>query len=220
MTDISKVTQETSAQDYYKSVYYSTLKSDVIAAKKMVSVCDSIKASIESLIEDQTERCSEIEVSYNEISNLQKETECKVKKLEKKYEALLAKREKGTLNESEENELGTILGQIDELNNSANAQIKTKNAEIETQIDKNTDVSSKIFTANNYGKFAVEKGEDLANTQDKRKTFFRKLFHNWSRAKIRKAGEELNTAGNDLLEKAETSKTMEKVLSSKTKKTV
>ena len=78
--------------------------------------------------------------------------------------------------------------------------------------------TSKAKIATDYGNTAIEKGTPLANTKDKRKSFWRKLSGSWNQAAKREAGNKAIEAGNDLLNQVETVKNSEKEITKKNKK--
>ncbi len=66
------------------------------------------------------------------------------------------------------------------------------------------DNASKAKIATDYGETAIEKRALLANTKDKCKSFWRKITGSWNKSATRKAANEAIDAGNNLLEKVET----------------
>ena len=67
-------------------------------------------------------------------------------------------------------------------------------------------------------KSGAETRDDIANTKDKRKTVWRKLFGSWNKSAEREAGKKAVEAGNNLLDQVETVKASEKEITKKTKK--
>ena len=107
---------------------------------------------------------------------------------------------------------------INEIKEDTNIKIADINSKVDSTNEKAKGHRSKAEIATDYGETAVEKGTSLAETQDKRKSFWRKLSGSWNKSAEREAGKKAVEAGNNLLDQVETVKASEKEITKKTKK--
>lgn len=201
--------------DKYKTIFGSTL-----AAKVLTNACNSMSTEVDNIIQDQNDYFGEIEVELGDIIGLQEDMDNQVAQLEKEINELLAKKEDGTITEEEEKELESKTGEISTLTSSANSQIESKNSALKGLVEKSNSCTSYLKSAEDYASTAVEKGEPLANTQNKRKSFWRKIFGGWDKSGIREVGENLVEAGNNLGDKVGSASQIMNEIKAKAKKSV
>ncbi len=228
MADVWKIGQDVKADKFYDEAKYfipgSKMfgKSEVLAANRLTAVCNEMSKTYDQIIEDQNDYLVEIDASLDEISGLEYDLEAKVKQLEAEIEELLKKKEDGTITPEEEAELETKNAEISNLTSQTNTQIADKNNELTKTVDKagEADRKSKAEIATNYGETAVDKGQPLSETKDKKKSFWRKLFGGWNKQAERDAGKKLLEAGSGLLEQVQNSSDIDNEIAKKTKKSV
>ena len=211
MTDIWKIGQETNAADFYeKSKNIGFIKSEIIAANIIAKVCDKMSENYEEILADQNEYLIDLNEELAEIENLQKELNAQIKAQEEERSSILEKAEDEELSEEDKTRLNEINNTIDQLTNDTNTKIAGINTDIDNkskEADKNI---SKKSIAMDYGNTAIEKGTPLANTQDKRRSFWRRLSGSWDKSATREAGKLAVDAGNNLIEQVESSVEIEK----------
>ncbi len=239
MADVWKIGQNVKADEFYdksKKGYTFTTKGEgedtkvkssripflgdeIFAANMLTATCNEMAKNYDQIIEDQNDYLVDIDTSLDEISGLEADLEVKIKQLEKEIEELLKKKEDGTITEEEEAELVSKNGEINNLTSQTEAMITAKNAELTKTTEKagETDRKAKSEIAKNYGETALEKGQPLSETKDKKKTFWRKLFGGWNKQAERDAGKKLLEAGNGLLEQVSTSSEIDNKIAKKTK---
>lgn len=219
MADIWKIGLETSATEYYENCKnVSDVGSDIFAARELAKICDTMSTNYEQIIEDQNDYLVEINEDLAEIEQLQKELEAQIREQESKRASILAKSEKEELSEEDKTELDELGTNIETLTNDSNSKISILNAGIQDKSKQAVDTVSKRTIARDYADTAIEKGTPMANTKDKRKSFWRKLSGSWDKSAIREAGKTAVNAGSNLLEYVEHSCDIEKEINSKTKK--
>lgn len=221
MADVAKVGQDSEARKIYDMFKKMPIcGGEITAANVLTDICNKMAKDYDQIIADQNDYLVDIEVSLDEISDLEADLETKVEQLEKEQEELLKKKEGGTITEEEEAELLAKNDEITNLNTQAKTQIDTKNNEINKttqEAGKKEDIAAK---AKDYGETAIEKGQPLSETKDKKKSFWRKLFGGWNKQAERDAGKKLLEAGNGLLEQVNTSSEIDNEIAKKTKKSV
>lgn len=218
MTDIWDVAGKTSAADMFKQTKAMMFCTDVKAANILTKMCNEMSADYEQIIDDQNEYLTEIDAQINEIEVLQKELEAQIKEQETEREKLLANAGNDGLSEEDEAKVNAINSGIEALNDNAASKIGVISSNIKNNSSKLESTTSKAEIATDYGNTAIEKGTPLANTKDKRKSFWRKLSGSWNQAAKREAGNKAIEAGNGLLNQVETVKNSEKEITKKTKK--
>ena len=219
MSDVWKIAAKTNASDMYqitKSMIF--FGSDIMAANRLTNMCNQMSLSYDQIIDDQNEYITEIDAQISEIETLQKELDVKIKEQEAERDKILADAGNEGLSEEDEAKVNTINSEIEALNGDANTKIGSISSDIKGSSSKLESTVSKADAATDYGNTAVEKGTPLANTQDKRKSFWRKLTGSWNKSAEREAGKKAVDAGNNLLDQVETVKAAEKEITKKTKK--
>lgn len=228
MADVWKIGQDVKADKFYDEAKYVNPgckifgKSEILAASRLTAVCNEMSKTYDQIIEDQNDYLVDIEVSLDEITGLESDLEAKIKQLEAEIEELLKKKEDGTITPEEEAELQAKNAEINNLTSQTNTQIAAKNDELTKTTDKagEADRKSKAKIATNYGETAVEKGQPLSETKDKKKTLWRRIAGSWNKQAERDAGKKLLEAGNGLLEQVQTSSDIDSKIAKKTKKSV
>lgn len=242
MADVWKIGQDVKADEFYdksKKGYIFTTKGEgedakvkssripfiggeIHAANMLTATCNEMAKTYDQIIEDQNDYLVDIDASLDEISGLEADLEAKIKQLEAEIDELLKKKEDGTITEEEEAELESKNAEISNLKTQTGTQIAAKNEELTKTTDKagEADRKAKSEIATNYGETAIEKGQPLSETKDKKKSFWRKVFGGWNKQAERDAGKKLVEAGNGLLEQVNTSSEIDNEIAKKTKKSV
>lgn len=218
MSDVWKIAANTNASDMYQITKSMLFGSEIMAANRLTNMCNQMSLSYDQIIDDQNEYITEIDAQINEIETLQKELDAKIKEQEVERNKILSKAGNDGLSEDDEAKVNTINSEIEALNGDANAKIGSISSDIKGSSSKLENTTSKADIATDYGNTAVEKGTPLANTEDKRKSFWRKLSGSWNKSAEREAGKKAVEAGNNLLDQVETVKASEKEITKKTKK--
>ena len=211
--DISKI----SATDFYNKIERG-IGGSFFAVNMLTVACEIMSSSYDQIIDDQNEYITEIDAQINEIETLQKELDAKIKEQEVERNKILSNAGNDGLSEEDEAKVNTINSEIEALNGDANTKIGSISSDIKGSSSKLESTVSKADAATDYGNTAVEKGTPLANTKDKRKSFWRKLSGSWNKSAEREAGKKAVEAGNNLLDQVETVKASEKEITKKTKK--
>lgn len=213
MMDLSKI----SATDFYNKIERG-IGGSFFAVNMLTVACETMSSSYDQIIDDQNEYITEIDAQINEIETLQKELDAKIKEQEAERNKILSNAGNDGLSEEDEAKVNTINSEIEALNGDASAKIGSISSDIKGSSSKLESTTSKANIATDYGNTAVEKGTPLANTKDKRKSFWRKLSGSWNKSAEREAGKKAVEAGNNLLDQVETVKASEKEITKKTKK--
>lgn len=209
MTEVSKVTYKPQAEKFYNAWKdMGIFGGEILAAKVLTKTCDRYSKEFENIIKDQNEYILELDDNLEYIDNIQAELEEKIAELEAEKEELLAKEKDGTLTEEDKQRLEEIDAEIETLTNSANDDISAHYVEAEHDEEGINSYDYRVAAATDFGETAVKKGEPLSKTQDKRKSFWRKIFGGWNMKDYRKAGEKLLKSGNNLLDKVDESKSL------------
>lgn len=207
MGDVWQIGQKMSGDEFYnkaeKLPYPLKPMKDIIAANKLTCVCQAMLKTYNDIQEDQNEYLIEIEDINNEISDIEGDLKAQIEKLEAEITELEIKKENGTITEQEEAELASKKSELGNLQAQYENEIENSNKELDKTSDKaqNSEHKSKKEIATSYGKTAVNKGNELASTEDRTKTVLRRIFNSWSNADIREAGEKLAVSGSELLDK-------------------
>ena len=218
MSDVWKIAAKINASDMYQITKSMLFGSEIMAANRLTNMCNQMSSSYDQILDDQNEYITEIDAQINEIETLQKELDAKIKEQEAERNKILSNAGNDGLSEEDEAKVNTINSEIEALNGDANAKIGSISSDIKGSSSKLESTVSKADAATDYGNTAVEKGTPLANTKDKRKSFWRKLSGSWNKSAEREAGKKAVEAGNNLLDKVETVKASEKEITKKTKK--
>lgn len=195
---------------------------DIQKANALTVVCNEMTKTYEQIVADQNDYLMDIDTSLDELSGLEEDLEAKIAKLEAEIEELNKKKEDGTITEEEKNEFAAKTGELNNLRTQSGTQVDAKQGEIDKLQEKagKSEHKSKAAIAKDYGETALEKGQPLSETKDKRKSFWRKAFGGWNKQAERDAGEKLLEAGNGLLEEVNTASKIDEEITKKTKKSV
>ena len=211
-TDVWEIGQNMSADKFYDEAQFYmpnvfVAKNEVVGANRMAEVCDKMSETYDQIIKDQNEYLLEIDNGFEDIAALESDLQAKIEALKKEIESLLKKKSAGTITEEEEAELVSKTAEMESLQTQFEEQVGTKNNQISEIANKaeQDGHKSKQAIALDYGETAVEKGEALSQTKNKRKSFWRKIFGGWNQQKKRDAGKKLLESGEALLERVSTS---------------
>jgi len=205
-SEIWKIGQETSAEDYYKNIREKGIngcifqRSETIAVSQLTNVCQAMIDAYNDIVEDQNEYQLEIDEIMKRAENTANDIQERIEKLLAEINELKQKEENGTLTEEEKGQLLVKLGQLRDLEDLAAVNNKTENDKVNEKNDElKFENRSKEKIATEYGETTVEKGTPLANTEVKG-GFFRKLFGSTGKHK-KEVGEKAVQVGNNLLSK-------------------
>ena len=245
MADVWKIAQKISAEDMYncsslriaqnedggvKTVNLGIMfgGDDVTKVNNLTAMCEQMSSDYERIVDDNNAYVLEIEQEMDDIQQLQaeleKEIEQKNKETEKEVDSIYKNAKDGELTKEEQSK-------VDNLWTSSNSEIAGLSAEVQSKVDgKSSNVTKiadnasssadKAKTATKYANTTIEKGEPLSTMQDKRKSFWRKMFGGWDKSREREAGSKAVEAGNTLLDQVTTSNDLEKqIRKHSTKKT-
>lgn len=204
MSEIQKVGNESTARKLYEAFEKMPFAGgEMVAANIVRNICEDYTSKVEEVIEDKNEYVFDIENKTSEISTLEEEMRAKIEQLQVEIEALVQKKESGTITPEEEAQLEAKNAELDDVKASYSKSIETEKNDLEglQALLKNDDNKRLIERGRDFGGVAVEKGQKLAETKDKRKSFWRKLFNTWDYSATRKVGEKLLEAGKNLLDK-------------------
>lgn len=218
MSDVWKIGQDIKAADFYKGIEKMLFSSERVAAKAIAGICDKMAETYEQAIDEQNEYLLEVEELNQEIEELKKELEAEVEARNNEIDELNSKtNEDGTFEDGVSDSIGQKEDEIAQLNSEFGSLISAKSAEIDASVNNSKQVRSKEKIATDYGETAVEKGQPLAETKDKRKSFWRKLTGSWDKSATREAGQKAVDSGNNLLEKVGISAEIDNEINKKTK---
>lgn len=219
MTDVWKIGQESSANEYYQQLKNMPLiGTEVFAARQLAGLCDRMSESYDETIDEQVEYLTEIEELNAEIEDLKLQLEKEVKAKQKENQQLLRQQdEEGNLTAEAGEKINANNGDIENLQAQFGTLIDSKSAEVDSNIASAKGTRSKEKIATDYGETAVEKGKPLSETKDKRKSFWRKLSGSWDQSAKREAGKLALEAGENLLEKVNTSVEISEEINKKSK---
>ena len=221
MSEVSKVNSQTSVREMYDSFKKNTI-TEVFANYFLLNSCEVITKNYEQIIEDQNDYVVEIEDSIEELENIEEDIQAKIKKLEAEIAELNQKKEAGTITSEEETQLESKTNELNSLQVESEEDVNEQQKEVDDKIEniENTEHKSKAEIATEFGDFAIEKGTELTQVKDKRKSFWRKLFNTWDKSGTRAFGQKLINAGEGLLEKVSyTDSTEERIKEVKNKST-
>ena len=89
MADVAKVGQDSEARKIYEKIPVCCC--EITAANVLTDICNKMAKDYDQIIADQNDYLVDIEVSLDEISDLEADLETKVEQLEKEQEELLRK---------------------------------------------------------------------------------------------------------------------------------
>ncbi len=214
-SEIWKIGVKTNAEDMFNNVKENGVggcwfaRGEVAAVKYLGNLCNAMSEAYDEIIEDQNEYLIDLENDVDSLEDLQEEISEKIKKLYKEIKELEKKEQKGTITEEERLELESKKGELKTLMEDSDNQILEKGNEAKTKSEELTGkYKSKEAAAKDYGTTTVEKGQPLADTELKTKSFWRSLFGGTGREK-KEAGEFAVKAGTELLNKVSESATID-----------
>ena len=214
-SEIWKIGLETNAGDMYNNIKENGIdgcwfiRGEVMAVKYLGHLCNTMSEAYDEIIEDQNEYLIDLENDVDSLEDLQEEISEKIKKLYKEIKELEKKEQKGTITEEERLELESKKGELKTLMEDSDNQVLEKGNEVKAKSEEQTGkYKSKEAVAKDYGTTAVEKGQPLADTELKTKSFWRSLFGGTGREK-KEAGEFAIKAGTELLNKVSESATID-----------
>ena len=217
MADVWKIAENTKADKMYSIIKLTSFGSNISAAESLTSMCNQMSNTYDQIIDDQNDYEMEIDAQLEEIETLKKDLEEKIQAQEAEKQKILETAGNDGLTKEDETKIQTIDAEIASLNGDTNSKISAIGSKVEDTSSKEKDNASKAKIATDYGETAIEKGTPLANTKDKRKSFWRKLSGSWNKAATRKAGNDAIDAGSNLLEKVATTSKNEATIIKKTK---
>ena len=217
MADVWKIAENTKADKMYSIIKLTSFGSNILAAERLTSMCNQMSNTYDQIIDDQNDYEMEIDAQLEEIETLKKDLEEKIQAQEAERQKILEAAGNDGLTKEDESKIQTIDAEIASLNGDTNSKISAIGSKVDDTSSKEKDNASKAEIATDYGETAIEKGTPLANTKDKRKSFWRKLSGSWNKAATRKAGNDAIDAGNNLLEKVATTSKNEATIIKKTK---
>lgn len=245
MADVWKVAQKISAEDMYKNPWLRIAKSedggvnsvelgmmicgdDVIRVNNLTVMCEQMSSDYEGIVDDNNTYIIEIEKEMDNIQQLQEDLKKKIEKKNKETETavdgIYAKAKDGELTDEEQAEVNTLWtnsnSEIAGLSAQVQGLVDGKNSNINNIADNAVSSADKAKLATNYANTTIEKGEPLSTMQDKKKSFWRKMFGGWDKSREREAGKKAVEAGNTLLDQVTTANDLEKqIRKHSTKKT-
>ncbi len=217
MADVWKIAENTKADKMYSIIKLTSFGSNILAAERLTSMCNQMSNTYDQIIDDQNDYEMEIDAQLEEIETLKKDLEEKIQTQEAERQKILETAGNDGLTKEDESKIQTIDAEIASLNGDTNSKISAIGSKVNDTSSKEKDNASKAKIATDYGETAIDKGTPLANTKDKRKSFWRKLSGSWNKAATRKAGNDAIDAGNNLLEKVATTSKNEATIIKKTK---
>ena len=217
MADVWKIGQENTSEDLYAKIKNRPfIGNELIAVKILTNICNDMAKDFEKIVEDQNEYLFELEENTNNITELEQELKAKLQALEAEKNAILSKGAPDTLSDEDKQRLEEIDAEIETITKSTNSDIQTLETESDEAQDEVIGYDKKVSIATDYGETAIEKGEPLSKTKDKRKSFWRKIFGGWDQSAKREAGTAALEAGNRLLGDVADSKALYENITKKT----
>lgn len=190
-----------------------------MAASILGMVCDELAKKIETTIADTNEYVLDVDVTFAEFNATNAEIEAKIKKIEAEIASLQNKEKDGTITEEEKSELGVKTAELESLRAQSAVSSAKQEKEASSVAGKLKENETLLAKGKDYGDTAIEKGKPMMETQDKHKSFWRKLFGTWNNQDIRDSGKKLVDSGENLLSKVDSSIELNKTVADKTKKT-
>lgn len=203
-TDIWQVGQKLSAEELYSKHHLNIDNKFVIGGVGgLLIACRQMAETYEQIIEDQNDYVFEIEAGSQELQLLEKCIQDRIKKLQTEIEELNKKKENGTITEEEEALLTSKTNELNALTKKSNEEIEDKTLEVQGLIVtiQNNEHKTKAEIATDYGETSIEKGKSLTQVQDKKKSFWRRLFKTWDKSGTRNFGNKMIDVGEELLNK-------------------
>lgn len=213
MSNVWQVGQETSASKIY-DIYSGFSK--IVSVSILTKMCNEMINEFDEITNDENNYLIELDNIDNEINAAQDELQGKIKKIQAEIAELEKKYDDGTITDEELEELKQKKQELNNLISGGNNEIKSKTNDAKSKGEEVIKThESKVKVAEDYGKVTVEKGTPLAETKVKG-GFFRKLFGTTGKDK-KEAGERAVEAGNNLLDKVNTTKEIEKTIKKRTR---
>lgn len=223
-SEIWKIGVKTNAEDMFNNVKENGVggcwfaRGEVAAVKYLGNLCNAMSEAYDEIIEDQNEYLIDLENDVSKLEDLQEDINAKIKQLYKEIKELEKKEQKGTITEEEQLELESKKGELKTLMEDSDNQILEKGNEAKTKSEEQTGkYKSKEAAAKDYGTTTVQKGQPLADTELKTKSFWRSIFGGTGREK-KAAGEFAVKAGTELLDKVNESTVIDKEIEKNYKK--
>ena len=221
MSDVWKIGQENSASKFYethKDFRFAGIGGNHFAVSMITHICNAMAESYDQTIDEQAEYLTEIEELNQEIEELKLQLEEEIETRNKENENLVSQQnEDGTLTTDASEKINANNSEIEGLETQFGSLINAKSAEVEAHTNSAKNVKSKEKIAKDYGETAIEKGQPLVETKDKRKSFWRKLTGSWDKSGTRELGQKAVDAGNNLLEKVNVSAEISNEINKKSK---
>lgn len=221
MADVWKIGQDMKAEEFYNK---AGKKGPAIfdATARVVSLtntCIGMSRSYEQTIQDQNNYLLEIDDQLDEIENLQKELEAKVKAQTAEKEKLVKSAGDKGLPDEDKAKIDEINDEINTLTGETNTKIEGLNGNIKAVASKSKYDLNKADIATDYGSTTIEKGQQLteAKAEDYSGGWERMFYNLWDEAGQRKAGEKAVEAGNNLFNQINISSDIEKEINQKTR---
>ena len=228
MADVWKIGQNVKATDVWNNTFnagdfaqcdqigFRIVQSDIAKANTLTSMCKAMSETYSQIVDDQNEYLVEVDAEMKEIETLQAELETKIKEQEAERNKILEAAGDEGLSEEDQAKVDSINEEIAGLTDDTNTKISDINSKVDGTNEKAKGHRSKAEIATDYGETAVEKGTPLSETQDKKKSFWRKTFGGWNQTAKREAGKAAVKAGNNLLEQVATASDVEDKIKSRT----
>lgn len=211
MSNVWQIGQETDASKLYNDCKKMSFWGEIGAVRILTNMCNRMTAEFEEITKDENAYLVELDDIKNNIDSAQSELEEKIAQIKAEIAELEKKYDNGTITDEELEELKQKKNELNNLVSEGNSNINSMNDEAASKgnevIKKH---ESKVKVAEDYGKVTVEKGTPLAETKVKG-GFFRKLLGKTGRDKKR-TGERAVKVGNELVDKVNDSKTVEKTI--------
>lgn len=210
MSNVWQIGQENSAAQMYDKIKLG----DVAKVKILTNICNEMTNKFDEITNDENKYLLEVDDINSEIDGMRSDLQAQIEQMKAEIAELEKKYDDGTITEEETKELMQKKGELNELIQNGNSNIKAKGQEASDKgkavIEKH---QSKVAIAKDYGETTVEKGQPLADTKVKN-GFFRRLFGTTGKNK-KEAGEKAVEAGNTLLSKVDEANSFEKQITGK-----
>ena len=217
MSNVWQIGQEKNAATFYDNMKKMIfIGSELYAIGALTGMCNTMNSEFDEITNDENNYLIELDSIENDISAAKNELAQKIAELKAQIDKLEKKYDNGTITDKELEELKQKKQELNILVSDGNSYIDSMNSDAKTKGQEVIKThESKIKVAEDYGNVTLEKGTPLAETKVKG-GFFRKLFGTTGKDK-KKAGEKAVEAGNNLLDKVNVSKDLEKNIKTRTK---
>lgn len=214
--DFLQKSQGKNAHDFYDSMNLGIFSNgDLAKVQIMTKICDDMAQCYDAVIDEQNEYLLEIDTQLGEIDKLQAELEAEVKERKAERDKIISAAGDEGLSDDDKAEVEKLNSEINGMTSETNSKIGDLNGKVTGASQKAASNADRAETAKDYANTTIEKGEPLANMQDKTKSFWRKLSGSWDKSKERAVGNEAIEAGNNLLTQVQTSSNIEKQVASR-----